>query len=115
MRPKAILFAAATLAMVVLGAVATPQQAAQQPTKQQQYRIGLRDVITVAVWNEPKLSGDSVVGPEGKITLRSGQEIAALGLNLDELKKVVIEALVKHLKDPKDPQVAVALKKMASR
>jgi len=92
--------------------VATAQQGPQQPTKQQQYKIGLRDVITVAVWRERQLSGDAVVGPEGKITLPSGEEITALGKTLDELRKDVFAAITKHIQQP---DVSVSLKQMASR
>ena len=77
------------------------------------YIIGPDDVLVVNVWNEPKVSGDVIVRPDGKITLPVGQDIVASGLTVDELKQKVTEELKKGFFD--DPTVFIQVKQINSR
>jgi len=78
------------------------------------YVIGADDVLTISVWKEDQASGDVVVRPDGKITLRMGDDIMAVGLTIDELKAKVIQELKKFYEEP-IPAVTVQLKALNSR
>jgi polysaccharide export outer membrane protein len=88
----------------------TPPPAAPPPN----YVIGADDVLTISVWKEDQASGDVVVRPDGKITLRMGDDITAIGLTIDELKAKVIQELKKFYEEP-IPAVTVQLKALNSR
>ena len=44
------------------------------------YIIGDGDALVVSVWNEPELSGDVTVRPDGKITLPAIGDVLATGM-----------------------------------
>jgi beta-lactamase regulating signal transducer with metallopeptidase domain/protein involved in polysaccharide export with SLBB domain len=76
------------------------------------YVVGINDVITIVVLRETDASGDVVVRPDGKITLRTGNDIVAAGLTIDELKARVTEEIKKAYKEP---TVFVQVKSINSR
>ena len=82
--------------------------------QEQEYRIGLRDVIGVNVFagGEEQISEDVTVAADGMITLPLLGAVPADGLTLSELKKNSIEPLA--LKYFIDPQVTVSIKEYHS-
>lgn len=58
-----------------------------------QYRLANGDKIHVDVFNEPNLSGDYVVGPDGRITLPLAGAVAAAGLTIPQLQQSVVKTL----------------------
>jgi polysaccharide biosynthesis/export protein len=70
------------------------------------YLIGAEDVLHVLVWREPDLTGDTVVRPDGKISLPLIGELQAAGLTPDQLGKDVTAALTKLINTP---EVTVSL------
>jgi len=78
------------------------------------YRIGLGDVLVVNVWREDSASGEVMVRPDGKVTPKMLDDIMALGLTTDELKKLVEEGLKKFFAEGVPP-VQVVVKAINSR
>jgi len=70
------------------------------------YRIGPEDVIRVSVWENPELTMDVTVRPDGKISLPLIKEIHAADLTPMELSDVITQDLKEYMKDP---QVTVIL------
>jgi polysaccharide biosynthesis/export protein len=70
------------------------------PVDPNKYIIGAEDILRILVWREPDLSGIYAVRPDGKITMPLVGEIQAAGLTPEQLKKSLIEALLKYINNP---------------
>ena len=57
------------------------------------YRIGEGDRITIDVWDHPELSGEHVVGPDGRVTLPYAGVLPFAGLSREGAAKAVEETL----------------------
>lgn len=129
MKTRIIQAVAAAMAIIVWGGLTSAQQITQKPgipaelaNKLQpptptpvppDYTIGVDDVLTVNVFGDATLSGDVVVRPDGKITLPFGEDILALGLRTDELKKKVLQEISKNYNEP--PPITIQVKQINSR
>ena len=129
MKTRIIQAVAAAMAIIVWGGLTSAQQITQKPgipaelaNKLQpptptpvppDYTIGVDDVLTVNVFGDQTLSGDVVVRPDGKITLPFGEDILALGLRTDELKKKVLQEISKNYNEP--PPITIQVKQINSR
>lgn len=92
---------------------ATPAPAAvPSVTPPPGYVIGTEDVLTVVVWREPDMSGESVVRPDGMITLPLINEIRAAGLTPEQLREQLTVAAAKYVAEP---SVSVSVKAINSR
>lgn len=78
------------------------------------YRIGLGDVLVVNVWREESASGEIMVRPDGKVTPKMLDDIMALNLTTEELKKLVEEGLKKFFTEGVPP-VQIQVKAINSR
>lgn len=65
-----------------------------------QYHLGQNDVVRILVRNQPELSGEYVVGPDGNIQYSFVGDIKTEGLTKDELKAQLIIALERFVKQP---------------
>lgn len=65
-----------------------------------QYRIGAEDVLHVAVWENPQLTLDVVVRPDGNISFPLVQDVQAEGLTAVELAKLLHQKLLAYVKEP---------------
>ncbi len=97
-------------------AVSAGAQRASAPSaaKDNEYRIGPRDVVTVNVFagGEKQIGEDVTVSADGQLTLPLLGGVQAAGLTLGELRKDSIEPLAgKYFVDP---QVTVAIKEYHS-
>ena len=99
--------------MVFVMAATALAQTAPSQAPAPDYRIGVLDVLTITVRNEKDLSGDVTVRSDGKIALKVGKEIMALGLRPDELKTKVVEELSNYFKPV--PEVTIQVKQIVSR
>src|SRR5512140_1348832 len=87
-----LLFAAPAFAQTGTPKPAPKPAMTPPPAPAPNYIIGPDDVLSIAVWKQDEASGDVIVRPDGKITLRLGSDIVASGLTVDELKdKVTVE------------------------
>lgn len=118
-----MVFAAAAIAVIAVPASAqvtvrqgtpdgvklpTPPPPAPPPS----YTIGIGDVFGVTVLKEPTISGDVVVRPDGKISLPLGDDIAAVGLTVEQLRAAITKELTRFFTDP---TVFVQAKAIVSR
>ncbi len=57
------------------------------------YIIGPEDVLLIRIWQEPNISGQVTVGPDGMISLQLLDEVKAEGLTPEQLKRSLTEKL----------------------
>lgn len=76
------------------------------------YTLGIDDVITIIVRNQPDFSGRYVVDPEGNIQYNFVGDIKAEGKTKEELKKDVAERLKKFVRFP---EVAIMISEYRSK
>jgi polysaccharide export outer membrane protein len=69
------------------------------PRPTSEYRIGLEDVLEIAVWREPELSRTMPVRPDGKIAMPLVGEVEAAGLTPNELQAKLKDSLSPYVKD----------------
>ena len=62
--------------------------------------IGPEDVLMIRVWQEPNLSGQVTVGPDGMISLQLIDEVKADGLTPEQLKASLTERLKGFIVNP---------------
>ncbi len=79
------------LIVLALGFLAAAPQAEERTT--QSYRIGIRDVLGLVVWNEPKLTLDLQVRPDGMITVPLLNDIHVEGMAPEELAAKLTQEL----------------------
>jgi polysaccharide export outer membrane protein len=78
---------------------------------QDDYILGIDDIVKITTENHPEWSGDFTVGPNGKITIPSLGEISAYGMTKDELAKTLSADMQKYINNP---VVVVRISKYAS-
>ncbi|MFN4180522.1 MAG: SLBB domain-containing protein [Armatimonadota bacterium] len=88
-----ILWSLALLTSLTFSQTATPQP--------ETYRLNPGDQIHILVEDEPDLSGEFAVGPDGFIRMRLIGSIQAAGLTVDELAEQIEKALRQYLREPK--------------
>jgi polysaccharide export outer membrane protein len=64
------------------------------------YVIGPSDVLTVAVWNEPTMSGTILVRPDGMISMSLLGDVQAAGLTPVQLAEQITTRLKKFIQEP---------------
>jgi polysaccharide export outer membrane protein len=79
---------------------ATEVAPSPSPEKKAKYRIGFEDIVRVSVWENPELTMDVTVRPDGNISLPLINEIHAADLTPIELSDVIARNLKKFMKDP---------------
>jgi polysaccharide export outer membrane protein len=90
-------------------AKATPAAGVATP---EDYVIGPEDVLVVTFWRDDTMSGETLVRPDGKITLRLLGDVPAGGLTTQQLGEVLLKAATKYLEDA---TVTVVVKQINSR
>jgi len=82
---------------------ATPPAAAPPATGVNvgpEYKIGIDDVLDIAVWNNTTVSRTVPVRPDGKITLPLIHEVQAAGLTPSQLRAALMAKLVEYMPTP---------------
>ena len=87
-------------------------QAAQ--TTDPAYQIGAEDLLGIGVWGDPRLSGNFVVRPDGRISMALIGEIVVAGQTPTQLESTIAEML--KAKDIlRKPQVTVQVNQINSK
>ncbi|UCC94335.1 MAG: polysaccharide biosynthesis/export family protein [Candidatus Omnitrophota bacterium] len=73
------------------------------------YAIGEGDTLHVAVWENPDLTQEVIVRPDGKISFPLIDEIQARGLTISELDEEITKGLKEYIHFP---DVSISLRKM---
>jgi polysaccharide export outer membrane protein len=82
-----------------------------KPFQPQEYRIGVEDVLEIAVWREPELSTVAPVRPDGKVTVPVAGEVAAAGRTAHELEQELAKKFSVRIASP---TVTVVIKEVNS-
>ena len=85
-------------------------QGLEDESLQIDYFMASDDIIEVFVWQNPDLSKDVKIGPDGKISYPLVGRIKAAGTTAGLLEKKIKEGLSKYIKDP---QVSVTVKRIS--
>lgn len=106
MKTSKIIFALG-LSLVISGCSSNrlPASALVEPLKNEEgryvYRIGTSDVVSVSVWNNPEVSGDFPVSPDGQISMSLTGTISVVGKSTVEVEKIISELISDYIKSPK--------------
>jgi polysaccharide biosynthesis/export protein len=76
-----------------------------------EYRIGIDDVLDIAVWNNTTVSRTVPVRPDGKISLPLLNEVQAAGLTPSQLRAALMAKLVDYMPNP---EVSVIVREVHS-
>ena len=76
------------------------------------YTLGIDDVLTIIVRNQPDFSGRFVIDPDGKIQYPFVGDIPAAGITKDQLKQTIIDRLKKYVRYP---ELAVMISEYRSK
>ena len=76
------------------------------------YTLGIDDVVTIIVRNQPDFSGRFVVDPEGNIQYNFVGDIPAVGKTKEELKAEIMKRLTRFVRYP---EVAVMISEYRSK
>ncbi len=86
---------------------------AAAPAAGQGYRIGEGDVLKVAVWSQPELSGEFVVDVSGAIAMPLIGSVKAAGLSIEQIEKDIRDRLGDGY--VVNPQVAIGVAQFKSQ
>lgn len=89
-----------TFAAGVAAAGCTPTRAADTLQQPEEYRLGAGDQLRITVFGEPDLTGQYLVGSQGRIAYPLVGEIDAAGLTLVEFTERLQSALSGYLRQP---------------
>lgn len=70
------------------------------PKEDTEYRIGPGDSINIFVWRNPELSTNTVVRPDGKISVPLMEDLPVVGRTPTELAREMEKALSVYVQDP---------------
>jgi polysaccharide biosynthesis/export protein len=124
-RSKAV-WSSFALAASVMGVAVTAAQSPQVPPAQStngggpaaakptttlpaDYVIGPNDLLSVVFWREPEMSGQVRVRPDGRISVPLLNDVPAVGLTPDELRRQLEQAAKKYIADPNATVVVVEI------
>jgi polysaccharide biosynthesis/export protein len=89
------------------------QSAKTEPKPDNNYIVGLEDVLAINVWKDPDLSiKEIVVRPDGKISMPLAGEILADGCTVKQLQDLIAEKLKDY---NKAPMVTVSVIRVVSK
>ena len=76
-----------------------------------EYRIGIDDVLDIAVWNVAELQKTVPVRPDGKISLPLVNDVVAAGLTPMELRDLLMRKIATYVQNP---DVSVVVREIRS-
>ncbi len=82
------------------------------PSEESQYIISPGDVLYISVWENPDLTGEVIVRPDGMISFPLIDEVKAAGLTISELDKEMTEMLKEYIRFP---DVSISLRAMGGQ
>jgi polysaccharide export outer membrane protein len=85
------------------GDAAPPTPATSEPAPQpvdDQYRIGVEDLLAISVWRDPDLTREVPVRPDGRISLPLLQDVDAAGKTPKELGEEIQRRLKQYMTSP---------------
>lgn len=110
LRITAILSFVLISSSIVVGAETDSTKELQ--SKEPYYKIGVNDVLNIFIWNEPELTQDVTVMPDGRIIFPMIGDIMAKGSSAIELKNNITEKIKAYISSP---EVTVIVKQWNSQ
>ncbi len=107
-----LLAAMALAAAGCAGRNLSPPPPRPDPMERESYRIGVTDILRIAVWRNEDLSIDVPVRPDGKISVPLLDDVQAAGLTPTELKEILSREFAEYITAP---NVTVVVLSMGSR
>lgn len=92
--------------------IITPSRTSEAPQKMFEYKIMDDDQLQIAVWQNPDLSTDVVVRPDGKVSLPLIGDITTTGKSIPELRAEITKLYGEYVRHP---QVYVAIRKFGGK
>jgi len=88
-----------------------PQASPEQKDSQAQleYVIGEEDILFIAVWQNPDLTQDAIVRPDGKISFPLIGDVLAKGRTVSQLDSEITKRLSEYIRQP---EVSISIKKL---
>jgi polysaccharide export outer membrane protein len=97
------------VSILPLGQFYLYSQEKQDTIKEQEYYIGIGDVLDISLWQIPDLSKPEViVRPDGKISLPLISDVQAVGLTLTQLDEEITQRYTAYVRNP---EVSVMIRK----
>ncbi len=103
----------AALALAAAGCAArnlSPPPPRPDPMEREDYRIGVTDILKIAVWRNDELSIDVPVRPDGKISVPLLNDVQAAGLTPTELKEVLTREFADFITAPNVTVVVISVR-----
>lgn len=88
------------VALLLCLAISAGPGLSAQSGQQVEYRIGVSDVLEIAVWKNDAMTRTVPVRPDGQISLPLVNDIAAAGLTPRELRDALAAKLATYMADP---------------
>jgi polysaccharide export outer membrane protein len=89
------------VSILPLGQFYLYSQETQDTIKEQEYHIGIGDVLDISLWQIPDLSKpDVIVRPDGKISLPLISDVQAAGLTLTQLDEEITQRYTAYVRNP---------------
>jgi len=86
-------FGSTPVAAAGVGA-STPSAAPAVPVD---YTVGVEDIFSVKVWEDDRIKGDVIVGPDGTVSLPLINSVKAAGLTFEQLRETIADAAKKYV------------------
>lgn len=98
-----------TLVLLVwmIGCLSRGVFAQAEPVASPDYAVGVRDILTIAVWKQPDLTGKFEVAEDGAIAFPLLGRVAVAGLRVPAIEKTLTDRLADGFL--KNPQVTVSI------
>jgi polysaccharide export outer membrane protein len=61
------------------------------------YKVGVEDIFSVKVWEDDRIKGDVIVGPDGTISLPLINSVRAAGLTFEQFRETIADAAKKYV------------------
>lgn len=81
----------------------------KEARSQLEYVIGEEDILFIAVWQNPDLTQDAIVRPDGKVSFPLIGDISATGRTVSELDQEITKRLKEYIRQP---EVSISIKKL---
>lgn len=94
------------------GSAALSREEVRKELMETPFVVGADDVLNLYVRHNPEVSGEFLVGPEGKIFMPLLGDVQAAGLTKEELEKSLSESLTKFIVNP---EVSVGISQYRSK
>jgi polysaccharide export outer membrane protein len=95
--------------------ISPKEQAAASPQETKpslEYVIGEEDTLYISVWQNPDLSDEVIVRPDGKISFPLIGDVRASGLTISRLDQEITERLKEYIKFP---EVSISIRKLGGK